>query len=264
MLLAALLCVLFAGTARLPAGRNRKWSTPDGVWSEALTGFMFFCPILAKKHGFHLRQGYMVLPSAFSFAEMLRLTFGVEPPSGFGSFFVTQKMRKYADCFAKYREHRSCFCNERLRECTCVHDQRREAAKARDVPRDEAKKTRRFLFLRSAAPFVAVRFNITLFREILKPGIWFFCQKVPLHPNRSSSYCIDVFFTLFMRQLCYVGVEVYTKKRKLNLLSLWFKMVAGDGFEPSKASLADLQSAPFDRSGIQPYILIGCVGNWSG
>ena len=36
-------------------------------------------------------------------------------------------------------------------------------------------------------------------------------------------------------------------------------MVAGDGFEPSKASLADLQSAPFDRSGIQPYIYsIGC------
>ena len=32
-------------------------------------------------------------------------------------------------------------------------------------------------------------------------------------------------------------------------------MVAGDGFEPSKASLADLQSAPFDRSGIQPYFI---------
>ena len=30
-------------------------------------------------------------------------------------------------------------------------------------------------------------------------------------------------------------------------------MVAGGGFEPPKASLADLQSAPFDRSGIQPY-----------
>ena len=35
-------------------------------------------------------------------------------------------------------------------------------------------------------------------------------------------------------------------------------MVAGGGFEPPKASLADLQSAPFDRSGIQPYIFIGC------
>ena len=32
-------------------------------------------------------------------------------------------------------------------------------------------------------------------------------------------------------------------------------MVAGGGFEPPKASLADLQSAPFDRSGIQPYFI---------
>ena len=38
-------------------------------------------------------------------------------------------------------------------------------------------------------------------------------------------------------------------------------MVAGDGFEPSKASLADLQSAPFDRSGIQPYGILSGFGN---
>ena len=37
-------------------------------------------------------------------------------------------------------------------------------------------------------------------------------------------------------------------------------MVAGDGFEPSKASLADLQSAPFDRSGIQPHIYNFSIG----
>ena len=30
------------------------------------------------------------------------------------------------------------------------------------------------------------------------------------------------------------------------------KMVVGDGFEPSKHSAADLQSAPFGRSGIPP------------
>ena len=30
------------------------------------------------------------------------------------------------------------------------------------------------------------------------------------------------------------------------------KMVVGEGFEPSKASPADLQSAPFDRSGTLP------------
>lgn len=30
------------------------------------------------------------------------------------------------------------------------------------------------------------------------------------------------------------------------------KMVEGEGFEPSKAEPADLQSAPFGRSGIPP------------
>ena len=38
-------------------------------------------------------------------------------------------------------------------------------------------------------------------------------------------------------------------------------MVAGGGFEPPKASLADLQSAPFDRSGIQPYGILSGFGN---
>ena len=41
------------------------------------------------------------------------------------------------------------------------------------------------------------------------------------------------------------------------------KMVAGGGFEPPKASLADLQSAPFDRSGIQPYFMCG-IGTGAG
>ena len=31
-----------------------------------------------------------------------------------------------------------------------------------------------------------------------------------------------------------------------------YKVVGGEGFEPSKAMLTDLQSAPFDRSGIRP------------
>ena len=30
------------------------------------------------------------------------------------------------------------------------------------------------------------------------------------------------------------------------------RLVEGEGFEPSKAEPADLQSAPFDRSGIPP------------
>ena len=33
---------------------------------------------------------------------------------------------------------------------------------------------------------------------------------------------------------------------------LIIKMVVGDGFEPSKALLADLQSAPFGHSGTPP------------
>ena len=31
-------------------------------------------------------------------------------------------------------------------------------------------------------------------------------------------------------------------------------MVVGEGFEPSKAEPADLQSAPFDHSGTQPRV----------
>ena len=40
------------------------------------------------------------------------------------------------------------------------------------------------------------------------------------------------------------------------------KMVGGDGFEPSKSVTADLQSAPFGRSGTRPYKLqIGGAGD---
>ena len=39
---------------------------------------------------------HLVLPSAFSSAEMLRLPCGVKPPFGFGSFFVDTKN---AECF---------------------------------------------------------------------------------------------------------------------------------------------------------------------
>ena len=34
-------------------------------------------------------------------------------------------------------------------------------------------------------------------------------------------------------------------------------MVVGEGFEPSKSVTADLQSAPFGRSGIPPGVLDG-------
>ena len=38
-------------------------------------------------------------------------------------------------------------------------------------------------------------------------------------------------------------------------------MVVGEGFEPSKAMPADLQSAPFDRSGTLPSIKTGVAFN---
>ena len=43
-----------------------------------------------------------------------------------------------------------------------------------------------------------------------------------------------------------------TKKTHLVEVRYVFKMVVGGGFEPPKASLADLQSAPFSHSGIPP------------
>ena len=36
-------------------------------------------------------------------------------------------------------------------------------------------------------------------------------------------------------------------------------MVVGEGFEPSKCDTADLQSAPFGRSGTPPRIIINCL-----
>ena len=42
------------------------------------------------------------------------------------------------------------------------------------------------------------------------------------------------------------------KKTHLTRGALFFKMVVGGGFEPPKAMLADLQSAPFSHSGIPP------------
>ena len=51
----------------------------------------------------------------------------------------------------------------------------------------------------------------------------------------------------------------FDKKKHLNFEVLYCqKMVVEDGFEPSKSVTADLQSAPFGRSGIPPQ------RNWSG
>ena len=42
------------------------------------------------------------------------------------------------------------------------------------------------------------------------------------------------------------------------------ELVEGDGFEPSKAQLTDLQSAPFGHSGIPPNSLVCRNGRLSG
>ena len=42
------------------------------------------------------------------------------------------------------------------------------------------------------------------------------------------------------------------------------KMVGEGGFEPPKSSTTDLQSAPFDRSGIPPYLILKININGAG
>ncbi len=57
------------------------------------------------------------------------------------------------------------------------------------------------------------------------------------------------------------GDEVRTRDPQLGRLMLYQLsytrfMVVGEGFEPSKATPADLQSAPFDHSGTPPLVPI--------
>ncbi len=45
-------------------------------------------------------------------------------------------------------------------------------------------------------------------------------------------------------------------KNRLRLLAKPVILVGGGGFEPPKSSTTDLQSAPFGRSGILPYVKV--------
>ncbi len=56
-------------------------------------------------------------------------------------------------------------------------------------------------------------------------------------------------FSSFPVQLCLGNRRVYEQVRYLK------RMVVGEGFEPSKSVTADLQSAPFGRSGTPPGVL---------
>ena len=44
------------------------------------------------------------------------------------------------------------------------------------------------------------------------------------------------------------------------VLVLYEVMVVGEGFEPSKSVTADLQSAPFGRSGTPPDLMVPTTG----
>ena len=48
--------------------------------------------------------------------------------------------------------------------------------------------------------------------------------------------------------------DILSSSIKLFKISGANHMVGVDGFEPSKRNVADLQSAPFDRSGTLPYL----------
>ena len=49
-----------------------------------------------------------------------------------------------------------------------------------------------------------------------------------------------------------------TKKDPRLLAGLFYNMVEGGGFEPPKAELTDLQSAPFGHSGTPPHYIYQC------
>ncbi len=68
------------------------------------------------------------------------------------------------------------------------------------------------------------------------------------------------------REIVRMGVDLTVyRTKKASSMSWLFNMVEGDGFEPSKAEPADLQSAPFGHSGTPPgcFILEKCFPNAS-
>ncbi len=66
-----------------------------------------------------------------------------------------------------------------------------------------------------------------------------FCSTIELHPQ-------------FRYQMTGIRDHGAASARRFLMPDLSVSMVEGEGFEPSKAEPADLQSAPFDRSGTPP------------
>ena len=52
---------------------------------------------------------------------------------------------------------------------------------------------------------------------------------------------------------------IYVRIPHLLSGELGISQMDGEGFEPSKASLTDLQSAPFSHLGIHPYLIINIL-----
>ncbi len=76
------------------------------------------------------------------------------------------------------------------------------------------------------------------------------------HRKRCQTRCFDsTMFHIVHGTICRDLPHILNKKNApLSRCVILFKMVVGDGFEPSKAEPADLQSAPFSHSGIPPYL----------
>ena len=66
---------------------------------------------------------------------------------------------------------------------------------------------------------------------------------------------------IFFAKILFVHLLPVKKKRNTgDLRSCFVFLVDGGGFEPPKAELADLQSAPFGHSGTRPYLAKLCCG----
>ena len=65
---------------------------------------------------------------------------------------------------------------------------------------------------------------------------------------------------IFLQKILFVHLPTIHKERVTLFRLLFLCVVDGGGFEPPKAELADLQSAPFGHSGTRPYLAKLCCG----
>ena len=73
--------------------------------------------------------------------------------------------------------------------------------------------------------------------------------------NDRCIYYVSVGF-FHSRHACRANI-IKNKEKSLTNQAFDLLLVEGDGFEPSKSVTTDLQSAPFGRLGIPPYVVVG-------